>query len=45
MAGAGYHPLAKTLHWITALLVLGMIGVGLWMVDLPISLTKLMAYA
>ena len=21
MAGAGYHPLAKTLHWITALLV------------------------
>ena len=27
MAGAGYHPLAKTLHWITALLVLGLIGV------------------
>jgi cytochrome b561 len=45
VAGAGYHPLAKTLHWITALLVLGLIGVGLWMVDLPISLTKLLAYA
>jgi cytochrome b561 len=44
VAGAGYHPLAKTLHWITALLVLGLIGLGLWMVDLPISLTKLLAY-
>jgi len=45
VAGAGYHPLAKTLHWITALLVLGLIGLGLWMVDLPISVTKLLAYA
>jgi cytochrome b561 len=45
VAGAGYHPLAKALHWITALLVLGLICVGLWMVDLPISLTKLLAYA
>jgi len=44
VAGAGYHPLAKALHWITALLVLGLIGLGLWMVDLPISLTKLLAY-
>ena len=24
MAGAGYDPLAKALHWITALLVLGL---------------------
>jgi cytochrome b561 len=45
VASAGYHPVAKTLHWITALLVLGMIGVGLWMVDLPIGVTKLLAYA
>lgn len=45
MAAAAYHPLAKALHWITALLVLGLIGVGLWMVGLPISLTKLLAYA
>jgi cytochrome b561 len=44
VAGAGYDPLAKALHWITALLVLGLIGLGLWMVDLPISLTKLLAY-
>src|SRR6185369_13928945 len=44
VAGVGYDPLAKALHWITALLVLGLIGLGLWMVDLPISLTKLLAY-
>jgi len=45
MAGAGYTPLAKTLHWITALLVLGLLGVGLWMVDLPISRQKLQVFA
>ena len=33
------------LHWLTALLVLGMLGVGLWMVGLPIGLTKLYAFA
>jgi cytochrome b561 len=41
----GYAPVAKLLHWLTALLVLGMLGVGLWMVGLPISLTKLYVYA
>ena len=45
MAGAAYHPLAKVLHWLTALLVLGLIGVGLWLVDLPLSVTKLLAFA
>lgn len=40
-----YTPVAKLLHWLTALLVLGMLGVGLWMVGLPISLTKLYVYA
>ena len=36
MPGAdGYAAVAKLLHWLTALLVLGMIGVGLWMVGLP----------
>jgi len=45
VASAGYHPVAKTLHWTTALLVLGMIVLGLWMVDLPISVTKFLAYA
>jgi cytochrome b561 len=45
VAGAGYNPLAKLLHWLTALLVLGLICLGLWMVDLPISVTKLLAFA
>jgi len=39
-----YTPVAKLLHWLTALLVLGMIGVGLWMVGLPLGLTKLYVY-
>lgn len=40
-----YTMTARSLHWLTALLVLGMIAVGLWMVQLPISLTKLYVYA
>ena len=39
-----YAPLAQALHWLTALLVLGLIAVGLWMVALPIGFTKLYAY-
>src|SRR4051812_29120907 len=42
---ASYTAVAKALHWLTALAVLGLIGVGLWMVELPISLTKLYVYA
>ena len=46
MPGAdGYAPAAKLLHWLSALLVLGLIGLGLWMVALPLGLTKLYAYA
>jgi cytochrome b561 len=47
MPGASdrYAPFAQVLHWLTALLVLGLIGVGLWMVGLPIGLPKLYAYA
>lgn len=41
----GYSAIAKGLHWLTALLVLGLIGVGLWMVGLPIGLPKLYAFA
>jgi cytochrome b561 len=41
----GYAPAAKGLHWVSALLVIGMIGVGLWMVDLPLGYPKLYAYA
>ena len=40
-----YDPAAKTLHWLTALLVIGMICLGLWMVGLPISLQKLKVYS
>ncbi len=42
---ASYHPVAKLLHWITAIAVFGLIGLGLWMTDLPIGLPKLQAYA
>lgn len=45
MAGTAYHPLAKALHWLTALCVLGLIAVGLWMTEMPISLMKLQLYA
>ena len=41
---AGYTSLAKALHWTTAALVLGMLGVGLWMTGLPIGLLKLQIY-
>jgi cytochrome b561 len=36
---------AKFLHWITAVAVFGLLGLGLWMTGLPISLLKLQAYA
>ena len=35
---------ARALHWITALAVIGMMGVGLWMTGLPLGLTKLNVY-
>jgi cytochrome b561 len=40
-----YHPVAKALHWTVALLVLGLLAIGLWMVGLPLGLPKLQAYA
>ena len=33
------------LHWLTALLILALAGLGLWMTDLPPSLFKLKVYA
>ncbi|MDI1284057.1 MAG: cytochrome b/b6 domain-containing protein [Reyranella sp.] len=39
-----YHAVAKTLHWLTAAAVLALLGVGLWMTGLPISLLKLQVY-
>jgi len=35
---------ALALHWITALAVIGILGVGLWMTGLPLGFTKLNAY-
>lgn len=40
-----YDPTAKTLHWLTALLVIGLLIVGLWMVGLPLSLQKAKVYS
>ena len=35
----------KLLHWTVALLVIVLLGVGLWMIDLPISPDKVRVYA
>ena len=46
MPGAeGYTPVAKLLHWVTAVLVFGLLGLGLWMTGLPLSRLKLEVYA
>jgi cytochrome b561 len=46
MRGAdGYAPAAKVLHWTSALLVVGLLAVGLWMTGLPLSRLKLVVYA
>ncbi|USD66753.1 cytochrome b [Vibrio sp. SCSIO 43136] len=29
-----YHPVSRAIHWLSAIVVFGMFGVGLWMVDL-----------
>jgi cytochrome b561 len=44
LPSVGYHAVAKTLHWLTALCVIGLLVVGLWMTGLPISLLKLQVY-
>ncbi|MBV8189024.1 MAG: cytochrome b/b6 domain-containing protein, partial [Alphaproteobacteria bacterium] len=45
MSASGYDPLAKALHWITAAIVVSLLGLGLWMTDLPLGFAKLYAYA
>jgi len=42
---ARYTPLARTLHWLTAAGVIGLLGIGLWMTGLPLSRLKLEVYA
>lgn len=43
-AGERYSAPAMLLHWVTAVLVLGLLAVGLWMVGLEISRQKLVVY-
>ncbi len=43
--GTRYTPVAITLHWLMALLLVGLFCVGLYMVNLPISPWKLKIYA
>lgn len=37
--------ITKLLHWTVALLVVALLGIGLWMTDLPISPDKVRVYA
>lgn len=45
MPATTYHPVAKGLHWLMAVMILGLLMVGLIMKDLPLSPEKLQLYA
>ena len=40
-----YTATAKTLHWVIAILILGLLGLGFYMHDLPLSPNKLKLYS
>lgn len=40
-----HSPTAMAFHWVTAVAVLALLGVGLWMTGLPLGLLKLQTYA
>lgn len=44
-SGPGYDAVAKTAHWLTALLLVGSFGVGLYMVGLKMSPDKLKLFS
>ena len=44
MHPARYHPVSMALHWLLALLILGALGVGLYMTGLPFSPARLRLY-
>lgn len=44
-ASTGYTPLAKGLHWLMAVLILGLLALGLYMQGLPLSPQKLQLYS
>ena len=41
----GYTPIAKSLHWLMAILLFGMLALGFYMHDLPLSPQKLQLYS
>lgn len=43
-AAVRYGAVAIVLHWLTALLVIGLAGIGFWMTDLQLSPTKIEIY-
>jgi cytochrome b561 len=44
-ANSGYTMVAKSLHWLMAVMLLGLFGLGLYMADLPLSPEKLQLYS
>jgi len=40
----GFGAMAMGLHWLMAVLIIGMLGIGIYMVNIPISLQKLKLY-
>lgn len=40
-----YHPISKGLHWIMSALIIGLIALGLYMHELPLSPQKLALYS
>lgn|SRR5699024_351948 len=42
---ARYHVVSRLLHWLVAIMILGMLVLGFYMVDLPLSPTKLKIYS
>ena len=44
-APTGYTPVAKGLHWLMAVLILGLLALGLYMHELPLSPQKLQFYS
>lgn len=45
MSQLRYTRTAQGLHWAIAVMMLGLVGVGFWMHDLPLSPTKLQVYS
>lgn len=40
-----YHPIARSLHWLMALLLASLVSLGVYMTDLPLSPEKFQYYA